>query len=264
MEKRILEILSNKPEIITELPEWMLNEEDLDILRNEKNSALVEIAGRDSIAAAIMAVDERGLKVLLPSIVYTGTLYGNWKTSFRAVEVLKNNMTSRNVKVIDPVISGSPPFWWELCGKYNYEFQKKYGFYSPCLGCHLYFHAQRIPLARKLGLSVIVAGERESHDGKIKLSQIGPAIDASTSLCSKFGIDLALPLRMVTEGRRIRSILGNNWEEGQEQLKCVLTRNYLFADGSITFSEESIRSYFKDFALPSAEKQVSKWLENIS
>jgi hypothetical protein len=85
-----------------------------------------------------------------------------------------------------------------------------FGFFSPCVGCHLYFHAIRIPLAKKLNCSLVIAGEKESHNGKIKVNQIGAALDSYTLFSKQFGIELFLPLRAAKLGKDIETIIGQH------------------------------------------------------
>jgi hypothetical protein len=50
--------------------------------------AIAEIAGRDSVAAAVAAVREHGFDTLLPTIALTGTEIGDFDAPYRAVERL--------------------------------------------------------------------------------------------------------------------------------------------------------------------------------
>ena len=137
--------------------------------------AMVEIAGRDSIAAAVIGVEAQGFTDLLPTCVYTGTEYGAWQTVERAVERLIKRLPQ--ARVHDPLLLGSPGFWQVLNGRFIAELVSRYGFYTPCVGCHLYLHGVRIPLAALLGNLPIIAGERERHDQAIKVNQISEALD---------------------------------------------------------------------------------------
>ena len=128
------------------------------------------------------------------------------------------------------------------------------------MGCHLYLHALRIPLARRVGCGVIIGGERESHQGKIKINQIGVALDAYISFVRKFDIELLLPLRRVSSNREIESIISRYGEESGEQLECVLSKNYLDVDGEVVYSESDIKRFFDEFAINQAEDVVKGFL----
>ena len=260
MDEKLLEILVSKPDLISNFPEWMLPPSAIREMRETENLAVAEIAGRDSIAAVLRACELRTITAVLPTVAYTGTEYGNWTTPFEKIQVLRDRLQRDNIRLFDPVIIGSPKFWWKLCGRYTTHFMKKFGFYSHCVGCHFYFHAMRVPLAKKIHRTMIIGGERESHNGKLKVNQIKVSLDAYQSFMKKFDIELFLPIRYVKSGQDIESILNMPWNEGDEQLECVLSKNYLDADGSVSFSEEAIIQYFEEFAFQTAEKVIMKLL----
>lgn len=260
MDPRIYEIVSIKPELVNEFPCWMLSEDTENELRRTKGLGIVEIAGRDSIAAALKATREKDLNALLPTIAYTGAEFGNWEVPFKKASMLKEELSQKGIQVFDPVLLGAPRFWWHLCGRYATHLFKQFGFYSPCVGCHLYLHALRIPLARKIGCGVVIGGEREFHEERIKINQIGIALDAYVSFAEKFGIELLLPLRHVRKSNEIESIIGRRWDEGAEQLACVLSKNYLDKDGRVACSESDIKRFFDEFARKEAEGAVNEFL----
>lgn len=258
MDKSLLDILANKPEIITDFPEWMLPDTTIREIRESENVAIAEVAGRDSIAAVIRACEMRPVQAIVPTIAYTGTEYGNWEVPFEKVEIARERLHKNNIRVYTPVVLGSPKFWWTLCGRYALHLFKTSGYYSHCAGCHLYFHAVRIPLAKKLNCSLIIGGERESHDGKIKINQTGFALNTYLSFLKKFDIELFLPLRDVKLGKEVESVIGFVWDEGEQQLECVLSKNYQSIDGSVLFSEDAIKRYFDEFALKKAEEFINR------
>jgi len=262
MEKGLFEILTNKPELITDFPEWMLSNSTVNEIRAKENTAIAEIAGRDSIAAVLRACEIRPIEAIVPTIAYTGTEYGNWEVPFEKTEVLKYKLKEKGIKVYDTIILGSPKFWWTLCGRYTAHLFKTFEFYSHCLGCHLYFHAIRIPIAKKLNCSLIIGGERESHNGKIKINQIGISLDAYIRLLRRFDIELFLPIRHMKSGKEVESIVGQQWEEGDHQLECVLSKNYQEMDGSVILNEEAIKRFFDEFAFKKAEEVIKNiWIK---
>ena len=260
MDKRFLEILVNKEELVTDFPKWMLSESTVSDIRKTEHIAIAEIAGRDSIAAVIRACELRTIKAVIPTIAYTGTEYGNWEVPFEKTGILKYKLRDKSIKVYDPIILGSPKLWRNLCGRYMTHFLNKFGFFSPCVGCHLYFHALRIPLAINLHCRLIIGGERESHNGKIKINQTAISLDAYIDLLKKFDIELFLPIRKVISGREIEMIVGENWDEGDQQLECVLSKNYQELNGEVIFNEDAIKRYFDEFALKVAEESIEKYL----
>ena len=260
MDTRLFELLSDKPDLVSVFPDWMLSSSAVDEIRTTEDVAIAEIAGRDSIAAVILACELRPIKAVVPTIAYTGTEYGRWKTPFEKTEILKERLERNGIKVFDPVVVGSPKIWWALCGKETAQLIQQFGFLPHCVGCHLYFHAIRIPLAKKLRSNLIIGGERESHNGKIKINQIKISLDAYQVFVKKFDIELFLPLRHIASGEEIEAIIGMQWDEGGQQLECVLSKNYRQRDGSVIVNEESIKRFFYEFAFDTAEKNIQEYL----
>jgi len=260
MDARISDIVRNKPELITTFPRWMLSEALEKELRETDGLAIIEIAGRDSIAAALEAARHGDFKAFLPTIAYTGTEFGDWETPFKKTDVLREELSIKGLKVFDPLVLGAPRLWWRLCGRYATHLFKTFGFYSPCVGCHLYLHALRIPLAKKLTCNVIIGGERESHEGKIKINQIGVALDAYVSFARTFGIELLLPLRKMANNEHIEAIINQPWDEGAEQLECVLSKNYVGREGDVVYSKRAIKRFFSEFAIKEAEDALKDLL----
>ncbi len=232
-------------------------------IRKTKNVAVAEIAGRDSIAAVIRACDTRRIRAVIPTIAYTGTEYGNWEIPLEKTKLLKRSLKKKGVLLFNPIILGSPEFWWKLCGRYSTHLSKKYDFYSHCVGCHLYLHAIRIPLAKKLKCGIVIGGERESHNGRLKVNQIGAALDAYVAFMKKFGVELFLPLRFIKSGDEVEALIGKHWVEGKEQLECVLSKNYQENDGSVLFSEDAIKKFLYEFAFNKTEKIIRDYLKAL-
>lgn len=263
LDKKLLEVLANKPDLILDFPDWMLPDSTVNEIRNTENVAIVEIAGRDSIAAVIRACEIRPIKAIVPTIAYTGTEYGNWKVTFEKIDTLKDKLQKTNIKVFDPIVLGSPKSWWILCGRFTAKLFNTLGFYSHCIGCHLYLHAIRIPLAKKLNCNLVIGGERESHDERIKINQIGIALDTYSAFLKRFGIDLFLPLRHIKSGKEIEAIIDKHWDEGDQQLECVLSKNYQEMNGSVPLHEEAIKRFLDEFALNKAEETIKGYLKRF-
>lgn len=259
--ERMLLFLSKRPELVHSFPDWVVPPEVIDELKKTDGVAIAEIAGRDSVAAVLVAIEQYPIKAVLPSIAYTGTEIGDWEIAIEKCHSLAERLERHSIKVFDPIFLGAPKFWWLLCGRHISSLFHHFGFYTPCLGCHLYFHALRIPLAKLIGVPFIIAGERESHNGRIKLNQVDIALDAYVAFMRKFEIDLLLPLRHIYSGEEIERIVGQGWGEEKEQLECVLSRNYQDTDGAVAYDERALGRFFKDFAFPVAEKVVQDYLD---
>lgn len=253
------ELYADKPECVTGLPEWMLSRKTREVLRLARSPALVEIAGRDSIAAAILAARERGLSDLLPVYAYTGTEYGPFQKVLLAVQNLRQQLPG--VTIHDLILMGSPRLWQALNGRFVSELIARFGFYTPCVGCHLYLHSIRIPLALELGGLPIVSGERESHDGDVKVNQSASVIDRYQSFARAQGVSLLLPLRQVEQGEKVEEILGFLWDEGKEQLGCVLSGNYRGVNKEPMVTEARVLHYLEEFAIPVVQQTLNDFLQ---
>ena|GEM_PF-199378 len=256
VEERVERILRDKPERLC-LDPWEL--ESLVDSFSGKKVGIAELAGRDSIAAAIKALEEDEMEELLPVYTYTGTEYGSFDYLDKAVEWLKGRLGRG--KVYDLVVLGSPKFWHALNGRWVRELIRRYGFYTPCIGCHVYLHASRIPLARALSVSRVISGEREYHGGLEKLNQIPLAISAYQFLLSRFGLTLLTPVVEVRSDEEIDEIIGAKWHEMGDQLQCVLSSNYRDATGDFSCSPEHfdlirVQGYLSEFALPVASRVI--------
>ncbi len=238
----------SKRECVIDFPRWLLSPDQIHEYRRLPNPAIVEMAGRDSVAAAIQAAEEGKFTDFIPTYAWTGTEFGEWQSVLKAVERLAERLPG--IRVHKLVVLGSPRFWQALNGRYLFELLSRYRFFSPCIGCHFYLHAVRIPLALLLGKAPVIAGERESHDGAVKVNQTAAALDGYEALFADFEVPLILPLRRIERGKEVEEILGCSWEEGKEQLGCVLSGNYRTLDGNVEIPEAQIRAYAEDFALP--------------
>ncbi len=247
-----------KPECIIDLPQWMLPAEKIAQYRTISKAAILEIAGRDSIAAAIQFTRQEGITDLIPTYVYTGTEFGPWSAVRDAVNLLEKRLGG--VQIHDLLVLGSPHFWRALNGRFISELISKYGYYIPCVGCHLYLHAVRIPLAVTLGNVPIIAGERERHDGKIKANQITEVLDGYHLMADTFGVRIVFPLRRIDDGGEIEALIGSPWQEGKGQLDCVLTGNYKRSGKDPHVPIVQILRYLKEFAVPCAREVISTYL----
>ena len=259
-ESKIRDQFLNKPECIINFPDWLLSEDQIDFFRNMERLAIVEMAGRDSVAAAIKSVEENNFSDLLPTYVYTGTEFGNWQSVAEAVERLRQKLPEE-VRIHNLLVFGSPGFWQALNGRFISETTNKFGFYTPCIGCHLYLHCARIPLSVLLGNKPIITGERESHDGNEKINQIPEVLDAYESFFQKFKIPLHMPLRNIDDGRQIEKIIEIEWKQDKDQFGCVLSGNYRDTAGKNIVRKKDAINLLNNFLMPCAEKIIKSYLK---
>ncbi len=215
--------------------------------------ALVEIAGRDSVGAAVMLAREGGLRRVLPTIAYTGTEFGDLGSLFANVERMRRLLRAEGTLVEEPVVIGSPRWWNAVIGRVNTVLTRRYGPWHICIGCHMYLHALRAPLCWSMGVSRLVAGERLGHGGRVKINQSRAVVDAYRGVLGRFGVQLEVPLLEVDDEESIRSLVGE-WGEGCEQPSCALSGNYLDLRGGIELDEEMLSAYLAEYLVPVTER----------
>ncbi len=248
--------------IPAEHPEYALATIGLDsiTLAERPGLAIAEIAGRDSVAAAVSAVRDRGFATLLPTSVATGTEYGDEHAPDHAVERLVSLLGS-DVEVLPLLRLGSPRLWAALNGRFAAVVAERYRIFSPCLSCHLYTHLARVPLALGLGGIPVIAGEREAHGGRVKLSQTPLGIDACVRVLGRAGVELLEPIRRIRDSETIAEIVGPGWSGGSRQLCCVHSGNYVALDGSVSYDELAYTRYVHGFLEPAGAAIVDAWRE---
>lgn len=223
--------------------------------------AVAEIAGRDSVAAVLQALAPGQIRQVVPAAVFTGTEYGNWDVVEQNTALLRLEADKRfGVDVDELVLYGSPALWRAINGRFLAVQRFLWPDMAPCVGCHLYMHLMRVPIAWKVGANSIIAGERESHDGEIKVNQQAGALDGYQKVISAAGLELALPLRLVASGEEIERILGARWASGDKQLKCVLSGNYRDLSGKASeIADGVLCDYFENFAVPVGVRLFEWW-----
>lgn len=223
----------------------------------ERSLAIVEIAGRDSVAAAVAAVNEHGFRTLVPTIAFTGTETGDREAPMRAVSVLRMLVGSR-AHIHEPVALSDPGLWSAMNARPMAELQARFGVCSPCLACHLYLHLLRVPLAWSHRDAPVISGERDSHDGRLKLSQTPAGIDAAIRVLDHAGVTLLQPVRHAT-GDEIAALVGQDWAGRVGELGCQLSGNYVAHDGSVPYDADGYRRYLADYYEPVGRAVVDAW-----
>ncbi len=225
--------------------------------------AVVEVAGRDSVGAAVALARAGRINRVLPSIAFTGTEFGDLDSLLGNVERLRRLLEPEGVAVEKPVLHGSPLWWRATIGRVNSLLSLRYGPWHVCLGCHMYLHALRIPLCRRIGARKLVAGERLSHAGREKINQSREAVEAYATVAEAFGVRLELPLLGVDDEGDITSLVGE-WKEGEGQPSCVLSGNYLARDGRTMTDPERVRAYLDEYLVPVTLRILSETVEKGS
>ena len=212
------------------------------------------------MAAAVLAVRERGFTTLLPTSVATGTEFGDEHAPDHAVERLRQ-LVGPDVEVLPPLRLGSPRLWAALNGRFASVIAERYRLASPCLACHLYMHLARLPLSLALGGAPVIAGEREAHGTRVKLSQTALGIDACIRVLAHSGVELLEPIRRVRASDAIAEIVGVDWQGGGRQLCCVHSGNYQGLDGTVSYDELAYARYVHGFLEPAGSTIADAWHE---
>lgn len=222
-------------------------------IRSAPESAWVgEFSGRDSVAAIMVAFEEDACNHVLPVASFAGTEYGDTRDLIENHSRLKAAVEARygGVKTLGDLIFYSDPFLWGLInGRYVAQLNRQFGFYSPCIGCHAYFHLIRLPFAKRLG-RVIISGERESHDGRVKLNQLPQVLDFLARVIEAEGVRLLQPIRSLKEGAAVEDLIGWDWKEGVNHPECTFSGNYKLADGSVKYDPAQLETYLQDYLAP--------------
>lgn len=222
-------------------------------LKKRKNIAIAEIADRDSIAAVVKIAREGKVKEVLPIADAIPPLYGDLNKAFDEVFWLKQEVAKYGCKVYDLIFLDASDLYNTMVARYKNYLIKRFGFYTPCLSCHLYFHTVRVPIIKALGGTKIIGGERKSHDGRIKVSQIPLAVEYYKQAVRALGGELVLPLWEIESTKEIiKMTYADN-----PQLSCMFKEAYGSLPDSIKQDEAKLNKFFQEFALP-----LDMWLIN--
>jgi hypothetical protein len=228
-----------------------------------KDTVIGEFSGRDSVAAIMKALENTEINFILPIATFAGTEYGDFDQLFENFIKMKEIVKLKygNSKKIYPLMEYNREDIWHLMnGRYMAFLTDKFGYISQCIGCHLYFHLTKINFAKSLSGKVI-SGERESHDGRIKVNQNSLSLDFYKKVLNEFNIDLISPLRYMKNGDEVEKAIGFNWVEGENHPKCVLSGNYRNIDGKAIYDENNFKLYLENYLYP-VGLAVGKYLLN--
>jgi len=215
-------------------------------LEGREKIAIAEIADRDSIAACLKVIMDGKIKEILPVADDIPPEYGNLNKAFNHVFWLQKQAEKYNAKVYDLVFIKSEEIYTTLTARYTEELISRYGFYAPCISCHMYFHTLRVPIVRALGGTKIVGGERELHDNRVKTSQIPLAIDYYQKAVSMLGGELILPLRKISDTKDIINLTFDD----NPQLSCMFKERYGDLPRSVMNDKVKLKKFIEEFSLP--------------
>ncbi|MCX7832355.1 MAG: hypothetical protein N2440_05610 [Actinobacteria bacterium] len=223
-----------------------------EVLRDVKGKKgfIQEVAGRDSIASlSRFLYGKQDFEFVLISAAFSPTEFGDLNAIQKAMLIAENIARLKGLKVYFAAFK-SVSLWSEIVSADALQVSINYGFYSPCIGCHMYLHLLRARAASILGVKDIVSGERIYHKGKIKINQSPQALDAYQEVFSSKGFALHFPLKELDDEDTILSLLPVRWEEGKEQLICYFTGSSKIDITQEKFISNKLNNYLKEYLIP--------------
>ncbi len=233
------------------------------IARSDK-PAIAEIAGKDSLAAAIKGFEMGQFDLLMPTFVNLNVEYGDRAVLTRNMRFLQERVKKlaplgKSWLVLEPITLGEPELWQAMVGRFAMLSIRKFGSFSPCIACHLALHIMRLPIAWELGIDVVISGERQSHHGRIKINQLPSVLERYEMVMNYGGVKLVSPIKNTISNGDIDLIMGKDFKEGESQLKCVLEDNYRDLNDAAIIEESAVLNYLDDFAVPFARMVIDYW-----
>lgn len=224
---------------------------------------IAEIAGKDSIAAVHKIMREHSADFIIPTIVYTGTEYGDRSSYTKSIDYLAECGKRYGVSVGETVILHDEILWNYICVRYQNQLFSKYGFFTPCIMCHLFTHLLRVPLYLQQNASGIITGERYSHNGKQKADQQYDTIQCFRTLFNRYGISLIQPLIDVGDTNMIDKEIGDySYLPNINDVKCILSGNmtgYVLSDPEYLCR---LKQYLDTFVQPVGQYLLQCYTKN--
>ncbi len=218
----------------------------------DKTTVIGEFSGRDSVAAILKAFEDDKINYILPVATFAGTEYGDFDAIYDNYLHLKLRVQALfgNRKTLYPLLEYSREDIWALMnGRTANMLQDKFGFYSHCIGCHLYFHLTKLEFAKALS-GTIISGERTSHDGRVKVNQLPQSLDTFVKVIGALGCKLIMPLRDIEDGDQVEALIGWDWKEGVAHPACVLSGNYRDGFGVARYDKDGFERLLEEFLYP--------------
>lgn len=230
---------------------------------------LTDFAGRDSIAACIQILNDEEIDTIIPIGDIVPSRYGgtdsysqNWNT---LAQLVKNNHVGVDLKpwfIVD-----GQDFWKTLNQRYVQQITGKFGWFTPCLGCHFHFYAMRSVLVEILGHYTIIlaSGEKRLHkNGKRKANQTDAAVKSYGKFSHERGIDHRFPIHNFEFEEQITSLVGAEWKEGGSQMSCIHSGNDQDDNGQLKFTEEQISEMMSEYIIPMGKKYIELKMDSGS
>jgi hypothetical protein len=260
--KEYIKILAEKPDCLGELRDTIIPLEQIEALKKIPRLVMGEIRGVGSLVSVYDAIDKSSVDAFLPTICYTGTEYGEWKTLFSQLNTFKKEIEKTlQIYCLDPVLVGSPVFWWALNGRFIFELLNRFKFYSPCLGCRLYSYAVRIPLCKQLNCRMIIGAITPCNGSFTAINESHQVMYYCKALLSNFGINLMYnELDKKTPSDIEPKVYYKATGTSDTCCRCILRENYLRLNKVQEKELPDNKNYFEQFAIPAAAKIISRAL----
>ena len=213
-------------------------QEQIDFITKKSADIIVDVAGKDSYAALAKYLEENNSNEvikIIPIVVKVPSEYGSHEVLQSSFEKFKNEISNTySVEFSETIFIEEPVLWHYLNGRFIAEYIKKYDFYSPCCGCHIYLHSIRAYIAKKLNIKTIISGERLSHGNKIKLNQLDTSIQCHSKILKEFGINHIQPVLNISDSLDIDKIV-NKFILANDlyHYKCVFSSNYRLVNNDV-------------------------------
>lgn len=187
-------------------------------VKMKDNTVIVEIAGRDSVAALLKYIDEvnsRNEKIeFIFTIVHVPSEYDTkmYENIFALGELLKYHAERYQHTVSNLFYIGENGVWFEMQKEIMGD-KCVAGVYSPCMMCHAYCHLARMDYADYFGADILT-GERYIHNkSTTKINQSKQFIQLMDEYFAKKDIKFIRPLLEVEDDDVVEEIYSNFLKE---------------------------------------------------
>ena len=222
---------------------------------------LTDFAGRDSIAACMQILKDEKIDSVIPVGDIVPSRYGdtdsysrNWENLAQLIGKNHPNTDLKPWFIVD-----GQDFWKIINQRYVPQIIRKFGWFTPCIGCHFHFYAMRSVLVEILGDKKIIlaSGEKRLHkNGKRKANQTDAAVNAYAKFSLERGIDHRFPIHNFESEEQIVSLIGTQWKEGGSQMSCIHSGNDQDDYGRLKFTEQQISEIMAEYILPMGQKYI--------
>lgn len=256
-----LKLCAEKPDLFGSLPAAILNAKRIEELRQIPRVAVGEIPWDGRLEPLLGSLSLQRPDAFLPTIAYTGTEYGPWRNLKSIYASLKKSVEKTlRIYCAEPVILGSPQFWWALNGLYMHRIYEHFGLIGACHGCRLYAFALRIPLCRTIEAHMFIPAVQGPYEG-CAMGSCKALIKYSDIFMAGFGIEVVYnsdkPDMLPAGSKRLMT------REKKETLSCVLAP-HVKNNASKSPGYENTKSFFESYAVPAAARIISKKLAGSS